>query len=74
MPNKSQKGNQMTKTYTFIFDGNIFKAQDIGGGLCAMEQANNYFDLPQGAWFGDNNSDIIDKNDTFTWVKGNFFD
>ncbi len=64
----------MTKTYTFIFDGNIFKAQDNEGGLSAMEQANNYFYLPQGAWFGDNNSDIIDKNDTFTWVKGNFFD
>jgi hypothetical protein len=74
MPNKSQKGNQMTKTYTFIFDGKKFKAKDIPNGMCAMEQANNYFDLPQGAWFGNNQSDIIEKNDTFTWVKGNFFD
>ena len=62
----------MTKTYTFIFDGNIFKAQDTEGGLCAMEQANNYFDLPEGAWFG--NKGTTTKSDSFVWVKGNFFD
>jgi hypothetical protein len=72
MTNKSQKGNQMTKTFTFIFDDKKFKAKDIPNGKCAMEQANNYFDLPEGAWFG--NKGTTTKSDSFVWVKGNFFD
>jgi len=38
----------------------------------AMDAANDYFDLPMGAWFGP--EDPGGKKDTWVWVKGNFWD
>ena len=61
---------------TFIFDNDKFQMTDtVNEHGCpdnAMEAANNYFDLPMGAWFGPN--DPGGKKDTWVWVRGNFFD
>ena len=57
------------KKQTFIFDDKIFTSSDSN----AMEKANYYFDLPQGAWFGNEDDKSISK-DTYKWIRGNFFD
>ena len=37
----------------------------------AMEAANDYFDLPQGAWFGPEEGS---PKNTWIWRLGNYFD
>ena len=61
--------NKAKKIQKFIFDGKEFISSDSN----SMEQANYFFDLPQGAWFGHEDDKSIPK-DTYTWVRGNFFD
>ena len=57
---------------TFIFDEKTFISED-SNVLSAMEKANDHFDLPQGAWFGNKDDKSISK-DTYKWIRGNFFD
>lgn len=63
------------KLLTFIFDDEKFQMTDTvneyGVPNKAMDAANSYFDLPQGAWFGP--SEGSPKN-TWVWQLGNFFD
>ena len=60
---------------TFKFNNDIFQmtdtVNDAGAPDNAMSAANDYFDLPQGAWFGP--SDGSPEN-TWIWKLGNFFD
>ena len=60
---------------TFKFGDRIFQMTDtVNDHGCpdkAMCAANDYFDLPQGAWFGPR--DGSPKN-TWIWHLGNFFD
>ena len=60
---------------TFKYNDDIFQmtdtVNDVGAPDNAMSAANDYFDLPQGAWFGP--SDGSPKN-TWIWKLGNFFD
>ena len=46
------------KKQTFIFDDKIFTSSDSN----AMEKANYHFDLPQGAWFGNEDDKSISKD------------
>ena len=64
-------------TYTFKFKDQVFKTTEenslkMGYASC-MEHANFYFDLPQGAWFGNEDNKTIPKY-THEWVLGNFWD
>jgi hypothetical protein len=68
MKTKKERRNKMQKQ-TFIFDDEIFISSDNN----AMEKANYHFDLPQGAWFGNEDDKDISK-DTYKWRRGNFFD
>jgi hypothetical protein len=79
---KNQKQNQggivknkKGKLLTFVFDDEKFYMTDTlnkhGVPDKAMEAANNYFDLPMGAWFGPEDGSA---KDTWVWHKGNFFD
>jgi len=60
---------------TFIFDNEKFQMTDtVNEHGCpdnAMCAANDYFLLPEGAWFGPEDGS---KKDTWVWQKGNFFD
>ena len=60
---------------TFIFDNEKFQMTDTvdkhGCPDNAMCAANDYFLLPEGAWFGPRDGS---KKDTWVWQKGNFFD
>ena len=60
---------------TFKFNDDVFQMTDtVNDHGCpdnAMEAANDYFDLPQGAWFGP--EDGSPKN-TWIWRLGNYFD
>ena len=66
------------KLLTFVFDNDKFQMTDIvdqyGMPDKAMEAANNYFDLPMGAWFGPKDPGPGGKKDTWVWVRGNFWD
>ena len=61
---------------TFKYNDDIFQmtdtVNDVGAPDNAMSVANDYFDLPQGAWFGP--TDPGGKKDTWVWQLGNFFD
>ena len=63
------------KLLTFVFDDDTFQMTDtVNEHGCpdkAMDAANNYFDLPQGAWFGPRDGS---PKDTWVWHRGNFFD
>ena len=60
---------------TFKFNDNIFQMTDtVNDHGCpdnAMSAANDYFDLPQGAWFGPEDGS---PENTWIWQLGNFFD
>jgi hypothetical protein len=56
--------------YQFEFNGQVleFEAQDYNNDVFkAMGEANNKFDLPEGAW-------MENGPGKFRWVEGNFFD
>ena len=72
----SKKGKG--KLLTFIFDDEKFQMTDtVNEHGCpdkAMCAANDYFLLPEGAWFGPDESCGLGKKDTWVWRRGNFFD
>jgi len=62
---------------TFKYNDDIFQmtdtVNDAGAPDNAMSAANDYFDLPQGAWFDHDDEDTIPEG-TYVWRLGNFFD
>ena len=68
--------NGKGRLLTFIYDDEKFQMTDStnehGCPHKAMCAANDYFLLPEGAWFGPDES--CGKKDTWVWQRGNFFD
>lgn len=68
--------NGKGRLLTFIYDDEKFQMTDStnehGCPHKAMCAANDYFLLPEGAWFGP--EDPGGKKDTWVWQRGNFFD
>ena len=68
---------------TFKVNDHVFQMTDtVNEYGCpdeAMSAANDYFtrvgvDMPEGAWFGPDESCGLGKKDTWVWRRGNFFD
>ena len=60
---------------TFKFNNDVFQMTDtVNDHGCpdkAMCAANDYFDLPEGAWFGPSEGS---PENTLIWQLGNYFD